>query len=277
MATIQCKQCGKDVNVVPARLETAKFCSYKCRGDYRKEHFTGANNPNWRGGNTVKDCPECGVKFEAVHAQSNRKFCSKACADKGGFRYSGENHPNYREDARRRNRGGGHKKWVNAVISRDQTKCQHCGAMETELHAHHINSYQDHPELRVDVDNGITLCCSCHWKVHTALNANGVNSGNIRPGNAEDNPEPSLNGNILEGVTTRGRAYRRWVGPCSWCRNTISKPLSDTKGKSALFCNKHCMGKYAAANRTYRRWANPDQPTAVISSTSAPRESDDIV
>lgn len=277
MSTTQCKQCGKEFSVVPARLKTAKFCSLKCRGDYRKLHFTGANNPNWRGGSIVKNCHQCGVRFEAVHAQSNRKFCSKSCADKGGFRYSGEDHPNYREDARHRNRCGGHHKWVNAVISRDKATCQECGAAGKELHAHHIRPYKDHPDLRFDVSNGVTLCYSCHWAVHTALNAKAVNSGNILPGKAEDNPEPSLKGNLLEGVTTRGRAYRRWVGPCSWCGSIISKRFSDTKGKSALFCNKHCMGKYAAANRTYRRWANPDKPMAVTSSTSAARESDDIV
>jgi hypothetical protein len=127
------------------------------------------------------------------------------------------------------------------------------------------------------VSNGKTLCFKCHWAVHTASNANAVNSGNIPPGNAEDNPEPSLHGNVLEGVTTRGRAYRRWVGPCSWCGNIISKRLSDRATRQNSFCDKHCAGKYMAANRTYRQWANPIQPMAVISSMSAARESDDIV
>jgi len=35
--------------------------------------------------------------------------------------------------------------------------------------------------------------------------ANHVNSGKLLPSNVEDNPEPSLNGNIFEGATTRRR------------------------------------------------------------------------
>jgi 5-methylcytosine-specific restriction endonuclease McrA len=33
---------------------------------------------------------------------------------------------------------------VNAVIGRDEGKCQHCGETDVELHAPHIKSYKDH-------------------------------------------------------------------------------------------------------------------------------------
>ncbi len=276
MLAVQCVQCSKEFHVRPYRKDSAKFCSILCRSNWRKEHFSGENNPNFRGGR-FKPCQECGSPFWVIPATEHKKFCSKPCADKGGLRYTGKDHPSYREDARRRNRGGSHHKWVNAVISRDKATCQHCGATEVELHAHHIKSYKDHPELRFDVANGITLCFKCHWAVHTALNEKAVNSVNTLTGNAEGNTEPSLRGNLLEGVTTRGRAYRRWVGPCDWCKTTISKRWSDVKGKNAHFCGKHCMGKWLAANRTYRRWANPEFPTAVIASTSPAPERDDIV
>jgi hypothetical protein len=104
-----------------------------------------------------------------------------------------------------------------------------------------------------------------------------VNSGNILPGNAGDNPEPSFGRKPVEGVTTRGRAYRRWDGSCDWCGKFISKQWSDTVGKAHLFCSKVCAGKHNAANRTYRVWKDAPKPMAVTTSTSAPRESDDIV
>lgn len=276
MLAVQCQHCSKEFQVRPYRAATARFCSIKCRSEWRKANFVGENNPNFRGGR-FKKCAHCDTEFWVIPATEHKKFCSKPCADAGGFRYSGKGHPNYREEARRKNRGGNHRYWVNAVISRDKATCQHCGATNVELHAHHIKSYKDHPGLRFDVDNGITLCYSCHWTVHTALNEKAVNSVNTLTGNAEGNTEPSSQGNLLEGVTTRGRAYRRWVGACDWCKTTISKPLSDVKGKAYLFCSRHCAGKHNAANRTYRRWANPDTPTAVISSTSPARESEDIV
>lgn len=276
MADKGCAICGGELKVKPWKLAAAKFCSYKCAGIWRSQNFNRENNPNFRGG-TLKNCQECSKEFWARPAVADQKFCSKPCADRGGFRYTGEDHPNYREEARRKNRSGSHHKWVNAVISRDKAICQHCGAKEVELHAHHVKSYKDHPELRFDVANGITLCFKCHWRLHTALIAKAVNSGNIPPGNAEDNPEPSQDGNVLEGVTTRGRAYRRWVGPCAWCGSAISKRLSDVKPYANSFCNKHCMGKHTAANRTYRKWVNPEKPNGSNSSTSPAPERDEIV
>jgi 5-methylcytosine-specific restriction endonuclease McrA len=243
---------------------------FKVSKKVRREYPTGKHHPRWLGGERKKKaCQFCGEKFgqkptEAVTTFWKRKFCSKPCADKGGFRYTGKEHPNYREEARRKNRGGSHHKWVNAVISRDKATCRKCGAQGVELHAHHIKSYRDHPELRFDVDNGLTLCFRCHWETHTALTAKAVNSVNTRKGNTE----PSLQGNLLEGVTTRGRACRRVVVPCGWCGNIVSKRLSDAKGKKALFCNKRCMGFWA--------W-HKNKSLGSNSSTSPAPERDEIV
>lgn len=246
---VKCQSCGKTQQVIPARAKTYKFCSYRCRGDWRKLNWTGENNPSWVGGSRVKACLHCGGEFssnktEAISTFNRRKFCSKPCADKGGFRAKGEAHHNYRKDARRRNRGGPHRKWATAVINRDKAICQKCGKTNIELHAHHIKSYQDYPDLRFDIDNGMTLCFECHWNIHTAQNDNGVNSGEAQTVKAVGDPDPSLNGNILEGVTTRGRAYRRWTGSCSYCGCFISKRLSDIKNKSFLYCSHSCASKH---------------------------------
>jgi 5-methylcytosine-specific restriction endonuclease McrA len=241
-----------------------------------RKYPTGADNPRWLGGDRrLKKCQHCGAvcqmkPTESITTYRKRKFCSKPCADKGGFRYTGKDHPNYREEARRKNRGGSHHMWVNAVISRDQAICQKCGASNVELHAHHIKSYRDHPELRCDVSNGITLCFKCHWETHTALNANAVNSVNTLTDKAEGNTEPSLRGNLLEGVTTRGRASRKWVGECDFCHKVICKRYSDVKGKKALFCNGSCRSKW------FRKVFGPIRK-AVNSSKSAAPEREEIV
>ena len=51
--------------------------------------------------------------------------------------------------------------WRKAVIKRDNFRCTKCGACE-DLQAHHIKSFRDFPELRMDINNGKTLCLSCH-------------------------------------------------------------------------------------------------------------------
>lgn len=249
--SVQCKVCGKTQQVIPARAKTYKCCSRACAGKAHSEKLQGSANPKWREGPRVRICQHCGkeVKWNGVTPYSTfktQKFCSKKCADVGGFRYRGAEHWKFKPDARRRSRGQKHHAWANAVISRDNATCRECGASGIELHAHHIKPFSTHPELREEVSNGITLCHACHWAAHTAQNDNGVNSGNISAGHAGDNPEPSLNGNIREGVTTRGRAYRRWEGRCDWCDSFISKRLSDAKGKKLHFCSHKCSGSHRA-------------------------------
>jgi transposase len=67
-------------------------------------------------------------------------------------------------------------KWKLAVITRDGFKCVRCGVEQGHvceccgsrilLHAHHLKSFSEFPDLRYDVDNGIALCGICHWKEH---------------------------------------------------------------------------------------------------------------
>lgn len=58
-----------------------------------------------------------------------------------------------------------YKKWKIAVLNRDSFKCQECGGTN-ELHVHHISPFSTNEELRFSVDNGITLCKTCHYKHH---------------------------------------------------------------------------------------------------------------
>jgi 5-methylcytosine-specific restriction endonuclease McrA len=47
--------------------------------------------------------------------------------------------------------------WRKAVFERDNYTCCVCGEHSGELQAHHIQSWAKHPELRYDVDNGMTV------------------------------------------------------------------------------------------------------------------------
>ena len=54
--------------------------------------------------------------------------------------------------------------WSAAVRERD-IKCVQCGAKE-DLHAHHIKPKSTHPDLILDLSNGMTLCYRCHKAEH---------------------------------------------------------------------------------------------------------------
>lgn len=260
---IKCEHCETLFSVVPARQKSAKFCSVKCRADWRKEHFVGEANPRWVADQVrEKHCEYCGDLFQQgatpLSTFLKQKFCSVECRKVGQVYLSGEQRWNW--TGGRKKRSNKHAKWARDVISRDKATCQKCGATDIELHAHHIKPYKDYPELRFDKENGITVCCKCHWDIHSVDIANAVNSGEALTVGAEGNPEPSSERKFIEGVTTRGRAYRRWNGNCDWCGTFISKRWSDAKGKKHLFCSRKCATTHNANTREYCKARHPKQP-----------------
>lgn len=250
-----CLICGTAFRVIPARADTAKYCSYACLGKSKALTNAGENHKNYVQGVTrEKTCEHCGKVFkqrkkEPLSNFLKKKFCSKPCADVGGFRYSGEQHPNYNPDAdRQRNRGFEFYKWADAVKARDGMKCVKCGATDREVQAHHVKPWKLFPDLRYEVSNGITVCAPCHWAIHAAAeNENLVNSVNPLTDGAEGNTEPSLERKFFEGVTTRGRVYRRWFGECANCKTPLSKTWSDVKNYRNVFCSKSCSATYNKA------------------------------
>jgi len=62
-----------------------------------------------------------------------------------------------------------YKQWRKDVFERDNYTCQECGIRTQKglgrtirLEAHHIKSFRDHPGLRTELSNGLTLCADCH-------------------------------------------------------------------------------------------------------------------
>lgn len=106
-----------------------------------------------------KKSPRYGVKL----SESTRHQISNSL--KGRFR--GPDNPQWKgsSDNKRQKWHSRYeyKEWRIAVFARDSYTCQMCGKPSNgDIQAHHIWPWADFTELRFDVDNGITLCESCH-------------------------------------------------------------------------------------------------------------------
>ena len=57
--------------------------------------------------------------------------------------------------------------WRETIFKRDNFTCNICQKRGGNLCADHIKPYCSYPELRLDINNGRTLCIECHRKTET--------------------------------------------------------------------------------------------------------------
>lgn len=75
----------------------------------------------------------------------------------------GEKHWNWKGGIAKNKRGDmAYKEWRTKVFTRDNWTCQTCRKRGCYLEPHHIKSFAKYPELRYEIENGVTLCLDCH-------------------------------------------------------------------------------------------------------------------
>jgi 5-methylcytosine-specific restriction endonuclease McrA len=149
-----CQKCGKEFRV-PSYRRDAKFCSYQCR----KNKFE-------------KQCRECGITYFCDGCDIKKsKFCSRKCQNINiGKNHRGEKNSSWKGGITPQveliRRSAEYQEWRHSVFIRDKFTCVECGKVGGKIISHHIKKFSDYPELRMDLNNGVTLCEECHKKTH---------------------------------------------------------------------------------------------------------------
>lgn len=113
-----------------------------------------------------------GVQAKEKHPLWGKKHSLKTKKKIGSRKYpKGKSHPNWQGgktpiNFKLRN-SKEYKLWRIAVFERDNYTCVWCGQKGVRLNADHIKPFALFPELRFAIDNGRTLCISCHRKTDT--------------------------------------------------------------------------------------------------------------
>ena len=152
-----CITCGKSFMVQPCKLKMGlgKYCSKECSERAHIEY---------------RLCLNCGICFKAQKSRleiDKDKCCSKACSyqyQHGGDIKNGKYIPKGNPNKAIR-QSFEYSEWRENIFERDSYTCQNCGQHGGRLEAHHLFGFARWPELRFDLDNGITLCEKCHAKL----------------------------------------------------------------------------------------------------------------
>lgn len=75
----------------------------------------------------------------------------------------GEKNPNWRGGSKEQHKGIEYNEWRLKVYKRDNFKCKiNDKECKGKLEAHHILTWSEFPQLRYEINNGITLCHAHH-------------------------------------------------------------------------------------------------------------------
>jgi 5-methylcytosine-specific restriction endonuclease McrA len=178
-----CATCNSMIYIASNRADRKKYCSHACSLNKR----------------VGKKCMGCGTVFDCmVTSHRERKFCSARCYWRSkigmviprevreklslallGYKQtrshrqknSGRNHHDWRGGItpinERLRKSVEYSAWRKQVFERDGYRCVKCFKSGSYLHADHILRFAEHPEKRLDIDNGRTLCVECHRATET--------------------------------------------------------------------------------------------------------------
>lgn len=166
MRYIPCKNCNKYFASYIKLIDKGEglYCSRECYTESKKGHVA------WNKG--IPRTPELKEKLSKLNlgrkpSIESRKKMSKSRSGNKNWNWKGGITPKLNK-ARNCIE---YDLWKETIFKKYKNRCQICGLTYKkgyliELHAHHIESFNDNKDLRYDTNNGIVLCAGCHNDFH---------------------------------------------------------------------------------------------------------------
>lgn len=139
-----CQNCNKEF--LDYASSKHKSCSRLCRNALISKNLKG--KPTWIKGKK--------------HTLETRLEMSKAQFGEKNYNWQG----GITAEKDKIRKGVAYRLWREAVFRRDNWICVECG-FKGYVQADHIKSFALFPELRYKVENGRTMCVTCHRKTPT--------------------------------------------------------------------------------------------------------------
>lgn len=210
----KCKWCGE--NLTQSR---SQFCNSSCFGKWNVEQ---------NGSNILWDSMTVESQGRRRESLSIAKT-GVARTDRGELNANWKGNKSERRTAMERLE---YKVWRATVFKRDNYTCVLCHEQVRKMEAHHIKPWADHIELRYDVNNGVTLCESCHDKIAS------------REGEFEDRFTQYVNLSTPAELTADERAtFESIYVQCSYCGKD-KRIYPCHRKKQWHFCDMTCKRAY---------------------------------
>jgi len=164
---IKCEVCGEKY-LQQERLFKKALWKYRCRKHRKTLYYCVDCGKNiWKGS---KRCKTCSGKHRSTRVQNFCIDCNTPISRLSKSRcLPCHNKKQDKGKSRARTKFNTSKKWKDVrtkAFERDDYTCLICNKRGVYLHGHHIKSYSNHPEHRLDVENIATLCSKCHHQLH---------------------------------------------------------------------------------------------------------------
>lgn len=159
-AKSKCNTCGK--TIYDYKYRKRKYCNKTCAYKSFEIRYKGINNHFYGSKHTEE------TKQKIIEYNTGRKRTPESI-EKFVKKISGKKHYKWIKDRTKissRDRNNKSKTWAKQIKKKYNYICCICHKKGGELNSHHIKSWKEYPDVRYNLDNGITLCTDCHRWVH---------------------------------------------------------------------------------------------------------------